>query len=122
AFTATLPGGNNPYPKDGDIIYNKMLCKDPGYKSITGIFTVGTGMAGSYLVSVTMMSGTVTAHTTLRKNGDIYVWLYTSNQYDMATQTVCMQLEVGDKIWVQMTNQASSLFDVYNTFSAVRIP
>ena len=98
-----------------------MLCTDAGYNHYTGIFTVGAGKAGNYLVSVTMMSGLVTAHTTLRKNGAIYVWLYTGNQYDMATQTVCMELAEGDTIWVQMNNKASSLFDVYNTFTAVRI-
>ncbi|XP_071151366.1 uncharacterized protein [Mytilus edulis] len=121
AFTATLPGGVNPYGQNEKIRYNRMLCTEAGYNHYTGIFTVGEGKAGNYLVSVTMMSGFVTAHTTLRKNGAIYVWLYTGNQYDMATQTVCMELEEGDTIWVQMNNKASSLFDVYNTFTAVRI-
>ncbi|XP_063443408.1 uncharacterized protein LOC134723790 [Mytilus trossulus] len=122
AFTATLPGGANHYGLNEKIRYNQMLCTDDGYNYHTGTFTVGTGKAGNYLVSVTMMSGLhVTAHTTLRKNGAIYVWLYTGYHYDMATQTVCMKLADGDKIWVQMNNKASSLFDVYNTFTAVRI-
>ena len=78
-------------------------------------------MGGVYSVSVSMMSGTVTAHATLRKNEAILVWLFTNKEYDMASQTINIQLVEGDEIWVQMTNQASSLFDVYNTFSAVRI-
>ncbi|XP_063422793.1 uncharacterized protein LOC134707167 [Mytilus trossulus] len=117
-LTATLPTGQNSYQTNAIIQYNRILCPTANYNDGKYIVTV----AGNYLVSVTMMSGTVTAHTTLRKNGAIYVWLYTGNQYDMATQTVCMQLKVGDTIWVQMTNTASILFDVYNTFTVVKLP
>ncbi|VDI58801.1 Hypothetical predicted protein [Mytilus galloprovincialis] len=120
-FTATLPGGVNPYALNAMIKYNRMLCPDADYNKDTGIFIVGAGMAGNYLVSVTMMSGLVTGYTTIRKNNAIYVYLYTGRPYEMATQTVYMQLAVGDTIWVQMTIKASSLFDVYNTFTAVRI-
>ena len=67
-----------------------------------------------------MMSGTFTAHTTLRKNGIIMVWLYTGNQYDMASQTINCDLVEGDVLCVQMQS-GSSLFSVYNTFTAVRI-
>ncbi|XP_063443292.1 uncharacterized protein LOC134723665 [Mytilus trossulus] len=116
--TATLPGGSNSYAKDAVVQYNQILVPDANYNAGKYKATV----AGNYLVSVTMMSGTVAAHTTLRKNGPIYVWLYTGNRYDMATQTVCMQLAVDDEIWVQMTNAASILFDVYNTFTVVKLP
>ncbi|XP_063442611.1 uncharacterized protein LOC134722907 [Mytilus trossulus] len=116
--TATLPSGSNSYAKDAVILYSRILCPDNNYNAGKYKATV----AGNYLVSVTMMSGTVAAHTTLRKNGAIYVWLYTGNRYDMATQTVCMQLAVDDEIWVQMTNAASILFDVYNTFTVVKLP
>lgn len=97
-----------------------MLLADSDYNSGSGVFTPSKN--GTYSVSVTMMSGTVAAHLTLRKNGVTYVWLYTGNEYDMATQNVNMDLKVGDQVWVQMTNAARSLFDVYNTFSAVLIP
>ncbi|XP_063425329.1 uncharacterized protein LOC134708608 [Mytilus trossulus] len=117
-LTVTLPSGPNSYPTNAIIEYNRILCSSTNYAG--GKYKAT--MAGNYLVSVTMMSGTVTAHTTLRKNGGIYVWLYTGNQFDMATQTVCMQLEVNDEIWVQMTNKASILFDVYNTFTVVKLP
>ncbi|VDI30050.1 Hypothetical predicted protein [Mytilus galloprovincialis] len=119
AFTATLPGGVHPYQNGAFIGYPIKLLNNSGYSN--GIFTVLPGMGGVYLVSVTMMSGSVTGHTTLRKNGAIYVWLFTNKEYDMASQTINIQLAEGDRIWVQMTNQASSLFDVYNTFSAIRI-
>ncbi|VDI18354.1 Hypothetical predicted protein [Mytilus galloprovincialis] len=119
AFTATLPGGVHPYQNGAFIGYPIKLLDTPAYSK--GIFSVLPGMGGIYSVSVTMMSGSVTGHTTLRKNGDILVWLFTNKEYDMASQTITIQLVEGDKIWVQMTNQASSLFDVYNTFSAVRI-
>ncbi|VDI58799.1 Hypothetical predicted protein [Mytilus galloprovincialis] len=121
AFTATLPGGVNPYALNAMIKYNKILCTDAGYNKDTGIFMVSAGMAGNYLVSVTMMSGLVTGYTTLKKNGTPNVYLYTGTPYEMATQTVYMQLAVGDTIWVEMSFKASSLFDVYNTFTAVRI-
>ncbi|XP_076109282.1 thrombospondin-2-like [Mytilus galloprovincialis] len=119
AFTATLPGGVHPYQNGAFIGYPIKLLDNSGYSN--GIFTVRPGMGGVYLVSVTIMSGSVTCHTTLRKNGAILVWLFTNKEYDMASQTINIQLAEGDRIWVQMTNQASSLFDVYNTFSAVRI-
>nr|CBX41697.1 putative C1q domain containing protein MgC1q48 [Mytilus galloprovincialis] len=120
AFTATLPTGSHYYPQNGIIRYNQVLLADPGYNSASGVFTAP--MNGTYSVSVTMMSGLVTAHLTLRKNTVTYVWLYTGNEYDMATQNVNMNLVIGDQIWVQMTNRATYLFDVYNTFSAVLIP
>ncbi|VDI17779.1 Hypothetical predicted protein [Mytilus galloprovincialis] len=119
AFTATLTGGVHSYQNGGLIGYPIKLLDTRGYSN--GIFTVLPGMGGVYLVSATMMSGSVTGHTTLRKNGAILVWLFTNNEYDMASQTINIHLVEGDRIWVQMTNQASSLFDVYNTFSAVRI-
>ncbi|XP_063441023.1 thrombospondin-1-like isoform X2 [Mytilus trossulus] len=119
AFTATLPGGVHPYQNGAIIGYPIKLLDNSGYSN--GIFTVLPGMGGVYSVSVTIMSGSVIGHTTLRKNGAILVWLFTNKEYDMASQTINIQLAEGDRIWVQMTNQASSLFDVYNTFSAVRI-
>ncbi|XP_063443251.1 uncharacterized protein LOC134723620 [Mytilus trossulus] len=117
-LTATLPSGVHSYAKDAMIQYSRILCPNTNYNA--GKYTAT--VAGYYLVSVTMMSGTVTAHTTIMKNNNIYVWLYTSNQYDMATQTVCMQLAVGEMVWVKMTNRASILFDVYNTFTVVKLP
>ncbi|CAG2249589.1 THBS1 [Mytilus edulis] len=119
AFTSTLPGGVHPYQNGAVIGYPIKLLDNSGYSN--GIFTVLPGMGGIYSVSVTIMSGSVTGHTTLRKNGAILVWLFTYKEYDMASQTINIQLAEGDRIWVQMTNQASSLFDVYNTFSAIRI-
>ncbi|CAG2257871.1 HMCN [Mytilus edulis] len=119
AFTATLPGGAHPYQNGGLIGYPIKLLDTRGYSN--GILTVLPGMGGVYSISVTMMSGYVTGHTTLRKNGAILVWLFTNKEYDMASQTINIQLVEGDRIWVQVNNQASSLFDVYNTFSAVRI-
>ncbi|VDI18353.1 Hypothetical predicted protein [Mytilus galloprovincialis] len=119
AFTATLPGGAHPYQNGGLIGFSIKLLDNRGYSN--SIFTVPPGMGGVYLVSVTMMSGTVTGHTTLRKNGAILVWLFTNIEYDMASLTINIQLVEGGRIWIQMNNQASSLFDVYNTFSAVRI-
>ncbi|XP_063443407.1 uncharacterized protein LOC134723789 [Mytilus trossulus] len=120
-FSVTLPGGANSYALNAMIKYNQMLYTDGVYNKDTGIFIVGAGMAGNYLVSVSMMSGTVTGFTTLKKNNIPYVYLYTRPPYEMATQTVYIQLAVGDTIWVEMTITASSLFDVYNTFTAVRI-
>ncbi|XP_071176365.1 uncharacterized protein [Mytilus edulis] len=117
-LTATLLSGPNSYAEDAIVQYSRILCPNTNYNGGKYKATV----AGNYLVSVTMMAGTVTAHTTLRKNGLIYVWLYTGNQYDMATQTVYMQLAVNEEIWVQMTNKASILFDVYNTFTVVKLP
>lgn len=120
AFTVILPGGVQPYQKDSIIKYSEVLDNDGNaYDPSTGIFTVD--MDGFYSISVTMMSGLVTAHTTLRKNGAILTWLYTNNNYNMASQTVNLQLLANDTIWVQMNNKASRLFDVYNTFSAVWI-
>ncbi|XP_063442572.1 thrombospondin-1-like [Mytilus trossulus] len=90
AFTATLPGGVYPYQNGGLIGYPIKLLDTRGYSN--GIFTVLPGMGGVYSVSVTMMSGSVTGHTTLRKNGDILVWLFTNKEYDMASQTINIHL------------------------------
>ncbi|XP_063397677.1 uncharacterized protein LOC134682000 [Mytilus trossulus] len=120
AFTGTLPTGLHSYAQNAIINnHNNVLNSDPNYSG--GIYTVPAGQAGTYLVSVTMMSGDDSTHTTLMKNGAIYVWLYTGEKYEMATQTVSMTLVVGDQIRVQMTNKASTLFDVYNTFTVAKI-
>lgn len=95
-----------------------MLLSDSNY--ISGVFTVGLGMNGLYSISGSMMSGGVSAHTTIRKNGEILVWLFTNKEFDMASQTISIALVQGDRIWVQTTNKASSLLDVYNTFSVVK--
>ncbi|VDI09819.1 Hypothetical predicted protein [Mytilus galloprovincialis] len=122
-FTATLPSGYNTANLQPCIQYNMVKCLGMGvnYNPMTGEFTAT--VAGNYLVSVTMMTGTVAGHTNLMKNNDpVYVWLFTGNQYDMGTQVVLMNLAVNDRVWVRMANGASTLFDVYNTFSAVRVP
>ncbi|XP_063443252.1 uncharacterized protein LOC134723621 [Mytilus trossulus] len=117
SFTATLPGGYNTNNLKPCVQYNQVLCPDDGYNSTTGVFTAEIN--GTYIVSVTMMTGLVAGHTNLMKNDGTYVWLYTGNQWDMATQVVCMDLVEGDRIWVIMANTASyTLFDVYNVFSA----
>ncbi|XP_071172028.1 collagen alpha-2(VIII) chain-like [Mytilus edulis] len=121
AFTATLPLNAQPVPtgsivKYGTKLINGDLASD--YDPVTSIYTVPR--TGIYKVTVTMMSGLVTGHTTLRKNGEIIVWLFTYKEYDMATQSINLQLQREDKLWVQM-NSGSSLFSVYNTFSAVLI-
>lgn len=102
--------------KYGTKLINGDLASD--YDPVTSIYTVPHN--GIYKVTVTMMSGLVTGHTTLRKNGEIIVWLFTYKEYDMATQSINLQLQREDKLWVQM-NSGSSLFSVYNTFSAVLI-
>ncbi|VDI29901.1 Hypothetical predicted protein [Mytilus galloprovincialis] len=121
AFTATSPLNAQPVPtgsivKYGSKLINGDLASD--YDPVTSIYTVPR--TGIYKVTVTMMSGLVTGHTTLRKNGEIVVWLFTNKEYDMATQSINLQLQLGDEIWVQM-NSGSSLYSVYNTFSAVLI-
>ncbi|VDI42533.1 Hypothetical predicted protein, partial [Mytilus galloprovincialis] len=122
AFTATLPTGPHCCAKTFPRVkYSEIKCADPGYDPVTGTFTVAAGMAGKYLVSVTMMTGTAAGHLQLIKNAPpAYVWLYTGNEYDMATQTVCMDLVVGDQVWVQPTYWAMYLFDVYNTFTVIK--
>lgn len=92
----------------------------PVYDLDTGIFTVPTGQAGVYSVSVSMMSGDQPSHLTLRKDGVALVWLFTSKDNNMASQTINVNLAEGDLIFVQM-NSGSSLFSVYNTFSAVKV-
>ncbi|VDI36604.1 Hypothetical predicted protein [Mytilus galloprovincialis] len=123
AFTATLPLGNTPVSVGNRVKYNQVHCvtgNPPVYNLGTGIFTVPTGRAGVYSVSVSMMSGFQSSHLTMRKNGVVLVWLFTSNDYNMASQTVNVNLAEGDLIFVQM-NSGSSLFSVYNTFSAVKV-
>lgn len=119
AFTVTLPSGTQTDSKVryDQIIYNPLN----DYSPTTGIFTVGDGLGGVYSVSVSMMSGRIPAHTTIMKNGEIVVWLFTNNSYDMASQSITIELSSGDKLWVQIANSGSSLFSVYNTFSAFQI-
>ncbi|XP_071172029.1 complement C1q-like protein 2 [Mytilus edulis] len=130
AFTATFPLEKiscitvlnaQPVPTGSIVKYGTKLINGDlasNYDPVTSIYTVP--LNGIYKVTVTMMSGLVTGHTTLRKNGEIVVWLFTSKEYDMATQSINLQMQRGDKLWVQMNN-GSSLFSVYNTFSAVLI-
>ncbi|XP_063410732.1 uncharacterized protein LOC134693756 [Mytilus trossulus] len=123
AFTATLPSGNTTVSVGNRVKYNQIHSATgdpPVYDIDTGIFTVPTGRTGVYSVSVSMMSGFQSSHLTLRKNGVIMVWLFTSKDYNMASQTISVNLAEGDLIFVQM-NSGASLFSVYNTFSAVKI-
>ncbi|XP_071172031.1 uncharacterized protein [Mytilus edulis] len=118
ASTATLPTGYHTGVTITPCVkYSRRLCMDPNYNPLTGIYTVT--MNGTYLVSVTMMTGIYAGHCRLTKNKVNYVWLYTGNQYDMATQTVCMDLVVGNQISV--VTSAPALFDVYNTFTVVKV-
>ncbi|XP_063398905.1 collagen alpha-1(X) chain-like [Mytilus trossulus] len=122
AFTVTLPSGTQTRSADSKVRYDQIIYNPQNeYSPTTGIFTVGNGLAGVYWMSVSMMSGLVPAHTTIMKNGEILVWLFTNNSYDMATQSITVELSAGDKIWVQIANSGSSLFSVYNTFSAFKI-
>ncbi|VDI05741.1 Hypothetical predicted protein [Mytilus galloprovincialis] len=118
AFTATLPLGFTPVSIGSKVRYNRILLNKGG-EYTSGLFTVKT--KGLYHVSVSMMSGSVTSHTTLRRNNVVLVWLFTNrNEYDMASQSINLELNVGDVISVQV-NTGSNLFSVYNTFSAVCI-
>ncbi|XP_076071792.1 uncharacterized protein LOC143043296 [Mytilus galloprovincialis] len=90
------------------------------YEKEAGVFTVPANEAGTYSISVTMMSGYAPAHLTLMKGTDILVWLFTDKTFNMASQTINVALAENDQISVQMKS-GSDLFDVYNTFSACRI-
>ncbi|VDI25497.1 Hypothetical predicted protein [Mytilus galloprovincialis] len=121
-FTVTLPSGIQTRSADSRVRYDQIIYNPLNeYNPTTGIFTIGERLDGVYPLSVSMMPGRVTAHTTLMKNGEILVWLFTNNSYDMASQSIIIDLSAGDKIWVQIANSGSSLFSVYNTFSALQI-
>ncbi|VDI73222.1 Hypothetical predicted protein [Mytilus galloprovincialis] len=118
AFTMTCPNGHNIISETPAIVkYNQPLSMDINYNVMTGKYKAPE--TGTYLVSVTLMTGIVAGHATLMKNG-VYVWLYSGNQYDMATQTVIMELTKGQEIWVEMANGARTLFGAYNTFTVVK--
>ncbi|VDI15734.1 Hypothetical predicted protein [Mytilus galloprovincialis] len=122
AFTVTLSSGTQTRSADSKVRYDQIIYNPQNeYSPITGIFTVGNELGGVYSVSVSMMSGRVPAHTTIMKNGELLVWLFTNNSYDMASQSITVELSAGDKVWVQIANSGSSLFSVYNTFSAFQI-
>ena len=63
-FTATLPLGFTPVSIGSKVRYNQILLNKGG-EYTSGLFTVNT--KGLYHVSVSMMSGRVTSHTTLKK-------------------------------------------------------
>ncbi|VDI73162.1 Hypothetical predicted protein, partial [Mytilus galloprovincialis] len=99
--TVSLTTGVHSYPANGIIRYNQLIEGNliPNYNFATGIYTVPPLGNGRHLVSVTMMSGLVPAHLTLRKNGlGIKVWLFTGTPWEMATQTIFMILADGDRI------------------------
>ncbi|VDI00492.1 Hypothetical predicted protein [Mytilus galloprovincialis] len=113
----TLSSGSNTISGPPYIVkYNQPLSMDINYNVATGKYKVPE--TGTYLVSVTLMTGTVSGHATLMKNG-VYVWIYSGNQYDMATQTVIMELTKGQEIWVEMAN-GHTLYGAYNTFTVVK--
>ncbi|XP_063412926.1 uncharacterized protein LOC134695586 [Mytilus trossulus] len=125
-FTVTLPSGKTTVGVGNKVKYNTAVDNPAtsGYSTTTGIFTVpatGTGAGnGVYSLSVSMMSGTQSAHLTLRKGTTVLAWLYTNKDYNMASQTVNVNLVAGDMISVQM-NSGADLFDVYNTFSVAKV-
>lgn len=118
----TCPLNYSPITVGSCVRYNQILCNTANeYNPSTGIFTVQTN--GTYSISVSMMSGMLTSHLTLRKLGissTYMVWLYTGTNYNMASQTINCELVVGDTMCVY-AQSGSSLFSVYNTFTAVRI-
>lgn len=56
-----------------------------------------------------MMSDTQPVLLTLRKDGQMLVWLYTDKDYNMASQPINVNLAVCDLIFVQM-NSGADLF------------
>ncbi|XP_063415223.1 uncharacterized protein LOC134697108 [Mytilus trossulus] len=133
-FTVTLPNTGNTVVGIGNKVkYNTNVLTNPattvsGYDPSTGIFTVlsttagGAGAgAGVYSLSVSMMvDGTKPTHLTLRKGAEILVWLFAHQRFNMASQTINVNLVEGDQIFVQM-NTGNELFDVYNTFSVAKV-
>lgn len=121
-FSVSLQPGITTVGVGNTVKYNKDI-NDPtslAYEKEAGVFTVPANEAGTYSVSVTMMSGYEPAHLTLMKGTDILVWLFTDKTFNMASQTINVVLAENDQISVQM-NSGSDLFDVYNTFSAYKI-
>ncbi|VDI12462.1 Hypothetical predicted protein [Mytilus galloprovincialis] len=125
-FTMTLPSGTTTVGSGNKVKYNTVVDNPTGsgYNPTTGCFTVvaGTGPAGAgvYSISVSMMSGFDPSHLTIRKGSQVLVWLYTDKDYNMASQTINVNLVLADQICVQMET-GSDLFDVYNTFSMAKI-
>ncbi|CAC5388710.1 C1QL [Mytilus coruscus] len=123
AFTATLSGKHVKWLK-GDIIKYSRILTNIGnrYDPSTGIFTVET--PGVYSVSTSMIGGIRQCTlATLRKNGNILVWLFTGPKWDMASQTIYIAMVKGDKIWVQIQSNILKLNvkHIYHHLNAVLI-
>ncbi|XP_063415519.1 uncharacterized protein LOC134697276 [Mytilus trossulus] len=131
ALSYSLESGKHEFIT-GDIVkYNKPIYNGgaagvAAYNPLTGVFTTpATG--GTYLISVTLMSGFKSAHLTVRKGpappgtkGLILGWLFTDKTFNIASLSIDYALADGDTIWVEITT-GTELFDVYNTFSVAKI-
>ncbi|XP_063413362.1 uncharacterized protein LOC134695849 [Mytilus trossulus] len=123
AFSLSLQSGIIPVSAGTNVKYNKdiNLPANSGYDKATGVFTVPTtNGAGTYIISVTMMSGFKSAHLNVMKGTTILGWLFTDKTYNMASLTIDAVLAANEQISVQM-KFGSELFDVYNTFSVTKI-
>eukprot|EP00105_Crassostrea_gigas_P018134 XP_011436149.1 PREDICTED: complement C1q-like protein 3 [Crassostrea gigas] len=124
AFTALL----SKHTKVGGaevVKYDTVLTNVGGaYVPSTGIFTAP--YKGIYTISCSLLSRpSNSVHLNIIKNGKALALLYSaSGTYPLASQTLQLLLEKGDKIWIQnQSNQAAELHDhnAYNIFSGALI-
>ncbi|XP_063415960.1 uncharacterized protein LOC134697607 [Mytilus trossulus] len=123
AFSLSLQSGIIPVTQGTNVKYDKDInapALGDGYDRATGVFTVPTTGAGTYLISVSMMSGFKSAHLNVMKGTTVLGWLFTDKTYNMASLTIDALLAANDQMSVQM-KFGSELFDVYNTFSVTKI-
>lgn len=90
----------------------------------TGIFTAP--YKGIYTISCSLMSRpSNSVHLNIMKNGNALALLYSaSGTYPLASQTLQLLLEKGDKIWIQNYNTKTAKMhdhNAFNVFSGVLI-
>lgn len=124
AFTALLSKVTTLGSKEV-VKYDTVLTNVGGaYVPSTGIFTAP--YKGIYTISCSLMSSPSNfVHLNIMKNGNALALLYSaSGTYPLASQTLQLLLEKGDKIWIQNYNTKTAKMhdhNAFNVFSGVLI-
>lgn len=129
AFTAGVAHGVLGDETRTDIIYRDVITNlGGGYNPINGVFTAP--VSGTYVFFTTVVSwGDESISTDIVLNGNSQVRTFAEsrefhypeqNVYQTGTNLVCLQLQVGDRVWVRKHSGTGSIVHPtpMHTFSA----